>query len=206
MNGARLVLSTKAALSATALPTSRWEAKKYLLPGLLAGLLFAALLSSHSEPGRFCDLCGARQEETAWVIKGIGLNLLRTHSVAPTPMSELLAKKNLVAAHLHHWRAAEAVPNPLDQSGPPVIESLEFISAPRVVNFLRDLAEYGDAASVIHWRDVLLQPRYSYVIDDALRFLLVPPGGFSDRTTFLAWWGQNAFALQNRLRELTEPD
>ena len=56
------------------------------------------------------------------------------------------------------------------------------------------------------WRDVLLRPQYSYVIDEALRYLLVPPGGFPDRATFLAWWGGNAFALHNRLRELTEPD
>lgn len=121
-------------------------------------------------------------------------------------MSELLVKKKLVASHVHRWLEPQAVSNPLDEFGPPVIESLEFISAPRVVSFMRDLAEYGDPESVAKWRDVLLRPQYSYVIDDALRFLLVPSTGFANRTTFLAWWDSNGFALHNRLRELTEPD
>jgi hypothetical protein len=182
------------------------EAKKYLVPGLLAGILCVALISPRTEPASYCDLCGARQEETWWVVRGTGTSLIKTHAITPTPMSEVLVMKKLVATHAHHWRAPEAVPNPLDQFGPPVLESLEFINAPRVVNFMRDLAEYGDGESVTQWRDVLLRPQYSYVIDDALRFLLVPPNGFSDRTAFLAWWGGNGFALHNRLRELTEPD
>jgi hypothetical protein len=207
MNGARLLFATKAGLSTRApLATGRLQAKKFLVPCLIAGILCTALISPQSEPASFCDLCGTRQEATAWMVRGTGASLLRTHAIAPTPISQLLVRKKLVAAHVHRWRAPEAVPNPLDQSGPPVMESLEFINAPRVVNFMRDLAEYGDAESVTQWRDVLLQPQYSYVIDDALRFLLVPPGGFSDRTTFLAWWGGNGFALHNRLRELTEPD
>ena len=121
-------------------------------------------------------------------------------------MSELLAKKNLIDAHVHRWHEPQAVPNPMDEFGPPVIESLEFINAPRVVSFMRDLAEYGDSESVAKWRDLLLRPQYSYVIDDALRFLLVPPDGFANRKTFIAWLGGNSFALQNRIRELTEPD
>jgi hypothetical protein len=207
MNGARLFFTTKAGLRAHAsLPTGRLQAKKFLVPGLLAAILCAALISPHSEPASFCDLCGARQEATLWMVRGTDASVARTHSTAPTPMSELLVKKNLVASHVHRWHQPQAVPNPLDEFGPPVIESLEFINAPRVVNFMRDLAEYGDAESVAQWRDVLLQLHYSYVIDDALRFLLVPPSGFSDRTTFLAWWSGNGFALHNRLRELTEPD
>lgn len=207
MNGARLVSTTKAGLSAPASPpTGRLQAKKLLVPGLLAGIMCVALISPDSEPASFCDLCGARQETTSWMVRGTDTNLLRTHSVTPTPMSELLVTKKLISAHIHHWRASETVPNPLDQFGPPVTESLGLINAPRVVNFMRNLAEYGDAESVTQWRDLLLQPHYSYVIDDALRFLLVPPSGFSDRAAFLAWWGGNAFALHNRLRELTEPD
>lgn len=207
MNGARLVSTTNASSSnSSPLPGGRLQAKKILVPGLLAGILCAALISPRTEPASFCDLCSARQEETAWMVRGTGTSLIRTHTIAPTPMSELLAKKDLVTTHVHRWRQPQAVPNPLDEFGPPVIESIEFISAPRVVSFMRDLAEYGDAESVTQWRDVLLRPQYSYVIDDALRFLLVPPSGFSDRTAFLAWWGQNGFALHNRLRELTEPD
>jgi hypothetical protein len=188
------------------LPAGLFQAKKILVPGLLAGILCAALITPRAEPTSFCDLCGAGQEETSWTVRGTGASLIRTRAIAPTPMSELLAKKNLVAAHVHRWRQPQAVPNPLDEFGPPVIESLEFINAPRVVGFMRDLADYGDSESVTKWRDVLLRPQYSYVIDDALRFLLVPPDGFTNRATFMAWWSGNAFALHNRLRELTEPD
>jgi hypothetical protein len=207
MDGARLILTTKAGLSGSAaLPAGRFQVKKILVPGLLAGILCATLISPRAEPASFCDLCGARQEETSWMVRGTSASLIKTRVIAPTPMSELLARKNLVAAHVHRWRQPQAVPNPLDEFGSPVIESLEFISAPRVVGFMRDLADHGDSESITKWRDVLLQPQYSYVIDDALRFLLVPPDGFTNRTAFMAWWSGNAFALQNRLRELTEPD
>ena len=87
-----------------------------------------------------------------------------------------------------------------------MIEPRGFINAPRVVSFRRDLAQYGDATSIVQWRGILMQPQYSYVIDGALRFLLMPPGGFVNRNEFLSWWSNNAFALQNRLREQTEPD
>jgi hypothetical protein len=182
------------------------QAKKFLVPGLLAGILCTALISPRTESASFCELCSARQEETSWMVRGTGTSLIRTHAIEPTPMSELLVKKHLVTAHVHRWRQPEAVPNPLDEFGPPVIESLEFINAPRVVGFMRDLAEYGDSESITKWRDVLLRPQYSYVIDDALRFLLVPPDGFMNRTAFMDWWSGNGFALHNRLRELTEPD
>lgn len=181
----------------------RWiRAARFLLPVLA----LAALISPRLDPANFCEICCAREDRTAWVVRGTGVSLWKSRSVASTPMSELLAKKNLVAAHVHRWHEPQAVPNPMDEFGPPVIESLEFINAPRVVGFMRDLAEYGDPESVTKWRDLLLRPQYSYVIDDALRFLLVPTDGFADRKTFIAWLGGNGFALQNRIRELTEPD
>ncbi|PYJ08122.1 MAG: hypothetical protein DMF06_13720 [Verrucomicrobia bacterium] len=178
----------------------RWlRPARFLVPTLLA----LALISARPEPAAFCGICCVRDARTSWVIRGTSVVLWKTHEIAPTPMNEVLAKKSLVPGHAHRWCEAQAVPNPLDESGPPVVESLEFVNAPRVVSFMRDLAEYGDSDSVLKWRDVLLRPQYSYVIDDALRFLLV---GFGDRTRFLAWWSTNGFALHNRLRELTEPD
>lgn len=169
-------------------------------------ILVTGLTSPRREVTSFCDICGASETQTSWAVRGTNVPLLKTRAIAPTPMSELLTQRHLVASHLHRWRAPQAVPNPLDESGPPVVESLEYINAPRVVSFMRDLSTYGDADSVMKWRGVLLQPRYSYVIDGALRFLLVPPDGFTDREKFMAWWSDNAFALHNRLRELTEPD
>jgi hypothetical protein len=207
MDGARLIFITKTgSRDSSALPAGRLHAKKFLVAGLLAGILCTALISPRAEPASFCELCDARQEETSWMVRGTGASLIKTHAIEPTPMSELLVKKNLVTAHIHRWRQPQAVRNPLDEFGPPVIESLEFINAPRVVGFMRDLADYGDSDSITKWRDVLLRPQYSYVIDDALRFLLVPPDGFTNRTAFMAWWSSNGFALYNRLRELTEPD
>jgi hypothetical protein len=187
------------------LPQSRlrWiRPAQFLVPTLVA----LTLISARPEPAAFCDICCACEAQTSWVVRGTTIGFWKTQKVESTPMSELLANKNLVAPHIHRWRQPQAIPNPLDEFGPPVITSLEYVNAPRVVSFMRDLAEYGDSDSVAKWRDVLLQPQYSYAIDGALRFLLVPPNGFPDRTAFLAWWGGNAFALHNRLRELTEPD
>ena len=57
-----------------------------------------------------------------------------------------------------------------------------------------------------NWREHVLRPETSYVLDGALRFYRLPPDGFGDRAQFLAWWQENAFPLYQHLREEIEPD
>lgn len=178
---------------------------------VVLGLVFSAIAGSaviarRAEPPSFCRICGARETQISWAVRGTNVRLCQTRRVRGTPISELLTSKHLIGDHTHLWLAPRRVPNPLDEAGAPVLASLEFASAPRVVHFIRDLAQYGDARSIAQWQATVLQPQYSYVIDGALRFLLVPADGFSHRDDFLRWWSTNAFALQNRVRELTEPD
>lgn len=207
MKRMKLFLATKVAPKASAeFPPQRIRLDNLFRAGLLIAILSAALISVRSEPASYCDICGASQAQTSWAVRGTNVSLLKTHTIAPTPMSELLAKKNLVASHVHRWRAPQAVPNPLDEFGPPVVESLEYINAPRVVNFMRNVADYADPVTAANWRDTVMQPHYTRVIDDALRFSRVPAAGFADRPEFLIWWGQNAYALSHRLRQLTESD
>jgi hypothetical protein len=187
-------------------PPRRSRLRNLLRLGLLIALLCAALISVRPDSASFCEICGARDAQTSWAVRGTNVSLFKTHTIAPTPMSELLTKKNLVALHVHRWRAPQAVPDPRDEFGPPVIESLEYINAPRVVNFMRDVADYADPVTAGNWRETVMQPHYTPVIDDALRFSRVPAAGFADRTEFLIWWGQNAYALSHRLRQLTESD
>lgn len=175
-------------------------------PVLLTATLCAGLISARPEPASFCGICGATEAQTLWAVRGLNVNLLRTHTIAPTPISEVLIKKNLVASHVHRWLAPQVVPDPRDTFGPPVVESLEFLNVPRVVNFMRNVADYADPVTAANWRDTVMQPQYTRVIDDALRFSRVPAAGFADRTEFLTWWGQNAYALSHRLRQLTESD
>ncbi len=179
---------------------------KSLLAAVLIVVACGAAITVRPVPASFCEICGARENQTSWAIRGTNVTLFQNHEVAQTPISELLTSKRLVAAHGHRWRVPRLVPNPLDEFVPSVVESLEFINAPRVVNFTQNVAAYADPASVARWKDLVLQPQYTHVIDGALRFLRVPIEGFADRTAFLAWWGQNSFAVYNRLREQTETD
>ena len=71
---------------------------------------------------------------------------------------------------------------------------------------MRNVADYADPVTIANWKDAIMQPRYTRVTDDALRFSRVPEAGFPDRTEFLNWWGQNAYALSHRMRQLTETD
>lgn len=182
--------------------------KRTMLLGLalLTVTLCAALISARHESASFCGICGAREAQTSWAVRGMTVSLLKTHAIAPTPISEVLTKKNLVASHAHRWLAPQVVPDPRDAFGPPVVESLEFLNTPRVVNFMRNVADYADPVTAANWRDTVMQLQYTRVIDDALRFSRVPAAGFADRTEFLSWWGQNAYALSHRLRQLTESD
>jgi len=174
--------------------------------GIVAVITLPALITRRSAPASFCRICGAQKTQTSLAVRGTSVALFQMYRPSPTPISELLTSRNLVAPHLHQWLAPKSIPDPLDEFGPPVIESLNFISAPRVVSFMRDIAQYGDATSIAQWRGILMQAQYSYVIDGALRFLLMPPTGFASRDEFQSWWSSNGFALQNRLREQTEPD
>lgn len=173
---------------------------------VLGTIACSTLVAREPQPPRFCHVCGAQQIQTSWAVRGTSVRLGTRQYVTATPISELLTTTHLISPHDHRWVAAAFVPDPLDQFGPPVIQSLGFINAPRVVSFMRDLARYGDRTSVATWQAQVLDPRYSYVIDGALRFLLAPEAGFESRDEFLRWWNTNAFALQTRLRELTEPD
>ncbi len=78
--------------------------------------------------------------------------------------------------------------------------------APRVANFVYDLARDGKPGALAKWRRLVLDPQYSTVMAPSLRFLRFPEGGFADRAAFRAWWQGAEFPLWNRLRELTEPD
>ena len=118
----------------------------------------------------------------------------------------MLEEKQMVSAHPHQWQEPHLVPNPINEFGPQVIESVGYLNAPRVVNFTRNVADYADPASVARWQELIGRPNYSREIDGALRYLRVPEEGFSDRTTFLTWWGNSYYSVYNRLREITEPD
>lgn len=173
---------------------------------ILVAAVAASLVAALPAQDSYCLVCGARQRTHPFGLRFTSLTLFRGRRVEPTPFSALLEQEHLVSAHQHRWQPPQLVPDPLNEFGPPVPESLEFINAPRVVGFMRNVADFADPVSVAKWKAVVLQPQYSYVIDGALRYLRVPPNGFADREQFIAWWGGNAYALSNRLREQTEPD
>lgn len=174
--------------------------------GILVAAAVASLIAALPARDAFCTLCGARETTRGYTLRFTRATLFERRSVCATAFSSLLTEKHLVAPHAHVWQEPRLVPDPMDELGPPVLESLGFLSAPRIVHFTKDVAEYADPVSAAQWRDLVLQPRYSYVADSALRFLRVPAEGFANRTDFLQWWGEHAFAVYNRLREVTEPD
>lgn len=173
---------------------------------ILVAAAVASLVAALPAQEAFCSVCGAREETRAWELRIARVTLREERRVNATPISTILTAKRLVGGHQHRWQPPQTVPDPMDEFGPPVVESLGFLNTPRIVNLTRDIADYADPRSARQWRELLLEPRYSYVLDGALRFLKVPPAGFADRTEFLTWWGEHSFAVYNRLREVTEPD
>jgi hypothetical protein len=183
--------------------------KKYFAwgAGILVAAAVASLVAALPAQEAYCTICGAQQETRPYGLRFTSSHTLFTQrAVSATPFSALLEEKHLVSAHQHRWLAPRVVPDPRDEFGPPVLESLGFLNAPRVVNFMRNVADYADPVTVANWRDTIMRPSYTRVTDDALRFSRVPKTGFPDRTEFLNWWGQNAYALSHRVRQLTEPD
>lgn len=173
---------------------------------ILLATAIASLVVALPVQDSYCTICGAQERTQPFGLRFTALTVFRSHQIRATPFSVVLTEKHLVSAHPHQWHDPRLVPDPMDEIGPPVLESLEFINAPRVVHFMRNVADYADPVSVAQWQERMLQPQTARMLDAALRFMQVPAEGFPDRTTFLTWWGQNAYAVSNRLREVTEPD
>lgn len=183
-----------------------WQKYSAWGAAIVVAAAVASLVTALPAHDAYCTICGAHHETRAVGVRFTAFTFFRLDRVQPTPFSKLLEEKHLVAAHQHRWQQPQLVPDPMDEFGTPVLESLAFISAPRVVNFMRNVADYADPVSVAQWKMLVMQPVYTRVIDGSLRFMQVPAEGFADRTAFLNWWGQNSFAVYNRLREVTEAD
>lgn len=166
----------------------------------------ASLVTALPAQVAYCEICAARQDTHAYGFRFAKHPVFQQHSLTATPFSALVQEKKLVPPHQHLWQEPYLAPDPLNEFAPPVLESVAYLNAPRVVTFTRNVADYADPASVTRWRELATRPGYARVLDASLRFLRVPEAGFADRASFLAWWGNNSYAVYNRLREVTEPD
>lgn len=155
-------------------------------------------------PSDFCGACVVRREVTEWLVLG-RWRLWTTENVSPTPVSELLAEKNLCPPHQHDWVATSYVENPETADAASVL-SLGYLNQPRVVSFLRELIDYTDAASTQRWRELAWKLEYASTFDAALRYCRFPEAGFTNRPQFLAWWNESSFPLFHRLNQMNEAD
>lgn len=154
----------------------------------------------------YCSDCGAMEVMSSWGFRGSEKPLFETTRVEPTPYSKVLESNKLVAAHSHCWLAPHKVPDPVNEFGPEVTESLEYINSPRVVSFMANLAEFGDPDMVSHWKQMTLDPKYSHVLDTSLIYVNAPVAGFDDAASFHRWFQNNSAAFQARLAWLTTAD
>jgi hypothetical protein len=143
---------------------------------------------------------------TEWRLVG-RWKLFQTATASATPVSELLAEHHACAVHEHNWAAPVHVAEAdLETSEAPRVRSLGFLNAPRTVNFLRAVFDYTDNENITTWRAVAWQPIFASALEPALRFRRFPENGFANRADFLAWWGESAYPLFNKLNEMTVAD
>lgn len=170
------------------------------------GLAGFATIERKPDHCAFCTECGAMEVRSGWGFRGSRSSVLETGRVEQTPYSSLLESRKLVSAHSHQWLAPRQVADPVNEFGPKVTESLEFINSPRVVSFMGNLAEYGDPDMVSHWKQMILDPKYSHVLDTSLVYVNAPPNGFGDGDSFRRWFQNNSASFQARLAWLTTAD
>lgn len=171
-------------------------------------LLVAALLLERPtfSGAEVCTLCGLRRDHFDLHARIFDLPLHRFHRESATAVSRVFADTALpAAAHVHRWADGAAPVGEADALSQ-TSSLAELVDAPRVAAFLRALAASTPAATQEKWRALIFDPVFSQVAARSLRFLRFPETGFADPLAFRAWWGENEFALWNRLRELTEAD
>ncbi len=170
------------------------------------GLIGFATIERKPDHLAYCSECGAMKVKSGWGIRSSETTLIDTTRVEQTPYSSVLENRKLVSAHSHKWLPPRQVPDPVNEFGPKVTESLEYINSPRVVSFMENLAEYGDLDMVNHWKQMTLDPQYSHVLDASLIYVNAPVTGFGDAATFRRWFQNNSAAFQARLAWLTTAD
>ena len=178
----------------------------FVMTALLVGIAIA-IPQRQLLPPQFCSVCLLRQDRVEWRLPFEGPVFFERHHEWPTPVNSLLAEKRFFGPHEHCWQGALAMTNPLEPGAPAVVQSLEFVNAPRVVSFLRDLLTYADAESAARWKEITLSLENSTLMDDALRFCRFPVDGFPNQLAFMAWWSRGgARSVAHRLQQQKDPD
>lgn len=182
---------------------SRWRMIVIVLVlFLVAGtLLFGTW--PHYAGTSVCRTCGIRRDYFTWDMRLVPATIYQFRSDHPTAVSLALPASRQGA---HEWTSPVILPESGTENGETSPNLLFAVEAPRVANFVYDLAREGKPDALAKWKRLVLDPQYSTVIAPSLRFLRFPEGGIPDRAAFRAWWQGAEFPLWNRLRELTEPD
>jgi hypothetical protein len=154
----------------------------------------------------FCTDCGAMEITSSWGVRGSDHVLFHWDRIEATPISRLFDEHKLTAKHSHQWLEPQVVPNPVNEFGAPVTLSLGLVNSPRVISFMSDLSKYGDPDMVKHWQQVIMEPRYSYALDDSLVYVASPVNGFGDKAAFQHWFQEHSATIQTRLAWLTTAD
>ncbi len=201
-------LTTETQAMASPAPRRRlpfWQTT-VLLSLMLVGALFVFTKWPHYAGTAVCRECGMRQDGFDWTLRSSQLVLHRFTRDNPTALSRALADGESLLAHQHHWAEITRPSAPASDSADIPPNLLYTVESPLVAQFASDLAHSANHDAVAKWKSLLLDPSYSTVWEESLRFMRYPRGGFPDAAAFQNWWREAEFPLWNHLRELTEPD
>ena len=170
--------------------------------GVLAAVVLIGLTQwPHYAGTAVCRECGIRSDSYLWETRFGHRTLYRFVRANSTAVSRALH----LPSHRHKWTQSLIPPTEpanTEQTLPNLLYSVE---SPRVASFVANLGSTNPDV-LEKWKRLILDPRYSLVMDSSLHYMRFPNGGFSSSSAFRSWWQGAEYPLWNHLRELTEPD
>jgi hypothetical protein len=147
-----------------------------------------------------CGTCGAVQDSTEWQIPFTSVTYWHSTSITQTPLSAVVAKRQLAACPPHNWLFIHGGGNGILCAIGDGRRVHQAALSPNVAAFVSAVTEYQGQREGQRWLKMALDPEAS---GEVLSLLAgdVPQSGFADRTTFERWWKQQRDVVDTLLSE-----
>jgi hypothetical protein len=174
--------------------------KRFL--GLALLVLVAAALALYGAFGSIsvCGTCGAVQDSTEWQIPFRSVTYWHSTSITQTPLSAVVAKRQLAACPSHNWLFIHGGGNGTLCAIGDGRRVHQAALSPNVAEFVSAVSEYKGQREGQRWLKMALDREASREVL-SLVASEIPANGFGDRTTFERWWKQQRNVVDTLLSE-----
>jgi len=174
--------------------------KKFISLALLG--LVAAVFAVYGGFGSIsvCGTCGAVQDSTEWQIPFTSVTYWHSTSITQTPLSAVVAKRQLATCSSHNWLFIHGGGNGIMCAIGDGRRVHQAALSSDVAAFVSAVSDYQGQGEAQRWLKVALDTEASRDLVSLLAGDL-PEHGFPHRQTFDGWWQQHRDVIDTLLND-----